>query len=242
MRFFVLFPVALALSGCIEIAGLPDQNPDQNPDQRPPTAASPPRQSSAAAAGTFNAVVQSVEPIAERTCRERTSGLNCDYQIVVDSRAGQPPNAFQTVDRNGRPIIAFTTALIADVRNADELAFIMGHEAAHHIRGHLGQTQEKAAIGAVLGGLIATIAGGNSAAIDQAQSIGANVGVVRYSKGYELEADALGTRIAYRAGYNPERGAQYFTRIPDPGANLLSTHPPNASRIDTVRAEMAKLR
>ena len=42
------------------------------------------------------------------------------------------------------------------------------------------------------------------------------------------------------AGYDPVRGAAYFTRIPDPGNKFLGTHPPNASRIETVRQAVGR--
>ena len=86
---------------------------------------------------TLLQVQRMVEPVAEQECRARTSGVNCDFLILVDERPGQPPNAFQTLDKTGQPIIAFTVALIEDARNTDEIAFVMGHEAAHHIRGHI---------------------------------------------------------------------------------------------------------
>lgn len=47
--------------------------------------------------------------------------------------------------------------------------------------------------------------------------------------------------ITRRAGYDPLRGAEFFTRIPDPGDQFLGTHPPNAQRIDVVRQTMANL-
>ena len=62
-------------------------------------------------ARNFVAVVSAVEPVAEAQCRARNSRANCDFQIVVDDRPGQPPNAFQTLDNAGRPIIAFTLPL-----------------------------------------------------------------------------------------------------------------------------------
>ncbi len=68
------------------------------------------------------------------------------------------------------------------------------------------------------------------------------VGARRYAKDYELEADALGTVLAWEAGFDPERGAAFFARIPDPGNRFLGTHPPNAQRIDTVRRTLASLR
>ena len=193
------------------------------------------------AARSFVQVVRTVEPVAESECRARTRGVNCDFNIVVDDRPGQPPNAFQTLDRNGRPVVAFTLALIADARNADELAFVLGHETAHHIAGHIARQQQNAVAGAVIFAGLATLSGGGSDAVQAAQRIGAQVGARTYSKDFELEADALGTIITHRAGYNPLRGAEFFTRIPDPGDKFLGTHPPNASRIDTVRRTMAGL-
>jgi len=96
--------------------------------------------------------------------------------------------------------------------------------------------------GALLGTVLATMAGADAAAVEHAQDIGASVGARRFSKDYELQADAMGTRIAYKAGYDPILGAKYFNRIPDPGDKFLGSHPPNAQRIKIVHATMAKLR
>ncbi|MDU8910066.1 M48 family metallopeptidase [Aestuariicoccus sp. MJ-SS9] len=183
----------------------------------------------------FIRVVETVEPVAERECRRLAPRLNCDFQIVIDDRAGQPPNAFQTVDRLGRPIIAFNLALIASARNIDELAFVMGHESAHHVLDHLAQTQQNAAVGAVIFSGLAALTGADPEAIRSAEELGAAVGARSYSKDFELEADRLGTVIAARAGYDPIRGAAFFTRIPDPGNSFLGSHPPNAARLAVVR-------
>ena len=193
------------------------------------------------AARAFAQVTTQVEPIAERECRGRTSGVNCDFQIVIDDRPNQPSNAYQFLDKNNRPVIPFTLKLIQDARNADELAFVMGHEAAHHISGHIARQQKNAVAGAVIFAGLATLTGANAAGVDEATKLGAQVGARSYSKDYELEADALGTVITYRAGYSPLTGAAFFTRIPDPGDRFLGTHPPNASRIQTVRNTVATL-
>jgi len=194
------------------------------------------------AALTFIEVVERVEPVAEAQCRDQSPTANCDFRIVVDDRPGQPPNAFQTLDREGRPIIAFTLALIADVRNADELAFVLAHEAAHHVAGHLERQRQNAVVGAAVFGQLAGAVGGASAeAIRQAQELGAVVGARSYSQDFELEADALGTIIAHRSGYDPLLGSQFFFRIPDPGNRFLGTHPPNAARVAVVNETAAAL-
>ncbi|WP_299151264.1 M48 family metallopeptidase [uncultured Tateyamaria sp.] len=192
-------------------------------------------------ARAFSAVVARVEPVAEQECRRRTSNVNCDFRILVDDRPNQPPNAFQTLDDNNRPIIVFTLALLNEARNADEIAFVLGHEAAHHVEGHIARQKQNAAAGAVIFAGLATLTGGDQGAVESAQRIGAQVGARSYSKDFELEADALGTIITSRAGFDPIAGAQFFNRIPDPGDRFLGTHPPNAQRIETVRRTAAGL-
>lgn len=222
--------VAMALAGC---AAPVVQAPVGGP---PPGIDAGSGQAQAeAAARRFVSVVQTVRPVAERECRARAPRLNCDFIIAVDDRPEQPVNAFQSRDESGRPIIAFTLSLIGDVANADELAFVMSHEAAHHILDHLTRQQVNASAGAQILGGLAQASGADIGGVELASRIGASVGARRYSKDYELEADGLGAVIAQRAGYDAIRGALYFTRIPDPGDRFLGTHPPNANRMDVVR-------
>ena len=235
MRLIGAFGVVAVLSAC-EVVPTTTNGPTTT-IQSQTGAPLPPRTN----ARNFVRVVETVEPVAERECRARTQGMNCDFNIVVDDRPNQPPNAYQTVDRQGRPIIAFTLALIADARNIDELAFVMGHEAAHHIEGHIERQQQNAVAGAVIFSGLATLSGGDANAVKSAQRLGAQVGARSYSKEFELEADALGTVITKKAGYDPLRGAQFFARIPDPGDKFLGTHPPNAARLETVRRTAAGL-
>lgn len=218
---------ALALSGCMgsmEEAAYPVV----------PAAPVGPPLGVAAAQANFAEVLARMEPVIEAECRLRTRGLNCDYKISVDARPGQPANAFQTRDGAGRPVIAFTSALIAEARNRDELAFVLGHEAAHHMADHIPRQQQTTLAGAMFGGLAATFAGASQGTVELAQNLGATVGSRVYSKNHELEADALGTVLSCAAGYSARRGAAYFARIPDPGNRFLGSHPPNGQRIATV--------
>ncbi|PYF11100.1 peptidase M48-like protein [Rhodobacter viridis] len=195
------------------------------------------------AAANFLAVARDMEPRIESECLSRTHGrMNCDYQVMVDERSDPQPNAFQTLDARGRPIVAFNLALIAEARNRDELAFVMGHEAAHYILGHLEQKTSDATRGALILGALAAASGADADGVAQARDFGAEMGARAYSKDYELQADALGTVIAWNAGYNPERGAMFFTRLPDPGHSFLGTHPANGERIAVVHRVTSALR
>ncbi len=232
IKALALLSLAL-LAGCMAPTATPTA-------QRPAMNAVAPLSPRASQARQFLSVVKTVEPVAEAECRARAPRANCDFRIVVDDRPDQPANAFQTLDNAGRPIIAFTLPMIAAAQNADELAFVMGHETAHHIAGHLARQRENAESGAVIFAGIAALTGGDASSVRSASRLGAQVGARSYSKEFELEADALGTLITQRAGYDPVRGAAFFTRIPDPGNRFLGTHPPNAQRIDTVRRVAAR--
>ena len=78
--------------------------------------------------------------------------------------------------------------------------------------------------------------------LSDVQDMGAELGARSYSKGFELEADALGTEIAWRAGFDPLVGAQFFSRLPDPGNRFLGNHPPTAQRFEVVEQTLQRLR
>jgi predicted Zn-dependent protease len=234
-----LLCLMLGLAGCTDYVPLPT-GPQTPGVAMLPNPAAP--QNARDAVRMFVDVVDTVEPVAERECRVRAPRANCDFRIVVDDRPGMPPNAFQTLDESGRPVLAFTLALLGDVQNADELAFVMSHEVAHHILGHLERQREYASVGAAVFGQLAGVVGeATPEAIQAAQQLGAAVGARSYSKEFELEADQLGTIIAFYSGYDPVHGAEFFFRIPDPGDRFLGTHPANADRVAMVQRTAARL-
>ncbi|MEC7793983.1 MAG: M48 family metallopeptidase [Pseudomonadota bacterium] len=221
-------PVLLALAACD--VPVPTSTPPSQPSQTTEEIPADVR----AAARRFVTVADRVEPVAEAACRAQAPDLNCDYNIVVDDRADAPINAFQMVDDKGRPVIAVTVPMIAYVQNDDEMAFILSHEAAHHIARHLDRRRESTRAGALIFASAAARGGASGAALDTAARLGAVLGSRVYAKDYELEADAIGARIARDAGYNAINGARYFERSPDPGNRFLGTHPPNANRVEAV--------
>lgn len=233
MRLPLLAALTLVLGGCVATYPAPPSLP-----QPAVLSAQPPQ----AAAETFLTVVSRVEPVAESYCRTVGVVRNCDFRIVVDDRPGQPPNAFQTLDRMGRPVVGFTLALIADARNPDELAFVLGHEAAHHIAGHIPKRNDQALSGALLAGALAQASGLSPDEVRAAQNMAAEVAARSYSKEFELEADQLGAEIALAAGFDPILGSGFFDRLPDPGDKFLGSHPPNAQRKALVAETVRRLR
>ncbi|EEE38940.1 peptidase, M48 family [Rhodobacteraceae bacterium KLH11] len=182
----------------------------------------------------FGQVSRAVETSAERECRRRARSANCDFAILVDLSPNAPANAFQTLGEDGQPLIVFTQPMLQSTRNADEMAFVMSHEAAHHILGHITRQAENAKESARIFGDLARKQGEDDAGIERAQELGAKVGAQSYSQEFELEADRLGTIITHSAGYDPLVGMALFQRIPDPGDRFLASHPPNAERAAAV--------
>ena len=243
MQRFALL-AAFLLAACVAGPGPQPypQAPVALPPPDAPLAAPDPVLTPQATARNFIQVVRRMGPLVEAECRNRQPTARCDFAITVDTTEGAPANAYQTRDPSGRPVIAFTLALIQQARNADELAFVMGHESAHHILAHIPRSERTAAIGGMLGGMAAAAMGADPTMIRTAQDLGTAVGTRIYSKDMELEADRLGTILAWKAGFDPERGAAFFARIPDPGESFLGSHPPNAQRLAVVRQTLAEVK
>lgn len=222
-------------------------------ERNPATARAGGQKSPAAAARQFVEVARRIEPVAERFCAQETAeheGFDCDVRIVLDDRMPFR-NAYQTYAPDGTPIVAFTLPMVADARNADEIAFVLGHEFGHHIARHIEKAQQQAAAGALLMGGLMAVATAQSAGspyysqyqaqqdVQNAAELGFALGRRAYSHEYELEADVIGTYIAKTAGYDPVRGARFFAR-PEPqrksdgSLSFWGTHPPDEDRLATV--------
>ena len=112
-------------------------------------------------------------------------------------------------------------------------------KAGHQIARHLEQKRNNAQAGSILGQVIFDTLGLNTnAGVD----IGGALGGRAYSQKFELQADAIGTHIAYRAGFDPRVGAESFKRFSAQKVSALATHPASPDRIATVHNTYAKIR
>ena len=203
----------------------------------------------------FERVARRVEPHAEAMCRQETPDRDCDLTIRVDLDPRMPANAFQTVNSDG-PLIIVTSSLLQGTRNDDEVAFVIGHEAGHHIAKHIDKQKQQQLAGALILGAAAAYAGAGTydqasaqRNIEDAMNAGMAIGGIAYSQTYELEADLLGAYIAEAAGYDAEKGALLFARRDggsvagaDGAMSLWSTHPRSPQRVATVRYAVADAR
>jgi predicted Zn-dependent protease len=68
---------------------------------------------------------------------------------------------------------------------------------------------------------------------------------LKFSREDESEADALGLRLAARAGYNPRAGVTLWQKMlaanKDAPPQWLSTHPSGATRINDIEARLPRI-
>jgi predicted Zn-dependent protease len=138
--------------------------------------------------------------------------------------------------------IAFYYGILAELQlDDDEVAMIMGHEAAHalleHAREQMGKnmvTTGGLRLGAALLGL------GNVG--DVLAQGGAKLLSLKFSRDDESEADRLGLVMAARAGYDPRSGVTLWQKMMSAGGGappqILSTHPAGPNRIKDIEANL----
>ncbi|MBL4639611.1 MAG: M48 family metallopeptidase [Kordiimonadaceae bacterium] len=135
--------------------------------------------------------------------------------------------------------------------NDEELAAVLGHEAAHAILRHGAEQVSRAQVQQLaIAGLGAIVASQteNEQTAQLAVSLGslAAQGFVAlpHSRDMELEADHVGAIYMARAGYDPRAAVrlwQKMARLKEGGASqptFLSTHPSDGKRIDRLNARM----
>lgn len=119
---------------------------------------------------------------------------------------GGEPNAFALPGG-----FIFVTTSLVDLcrRDRDELAFILGHEMAHVIRGHaMNRIVSNSAISAA--SRAAPIRGVLSGWL---RKVGVRFLESSYSRELESEADQLGVRLMAAAGYDPRACVRLFRRL-----------------------------
>jgi len=174
--------------------------------------------------------------------------INPDFTLLNSPVA----NAFATP--SGRVYV--TRQLLALMNSEDELAFVLGHEAAHIAANHSRQRQT----GSVLTQLGAAILGavtGSSLATQLAGLAGQSY-IAGFSRNQELESDRLGLRYMAANGYNPLESAEILDTLNAYGTmqarfsgreddqraqpSWNSTHPTSTQRVAQIRREAQQIR
>lgn len=161
-----------------------------------------------------------------------------DFDIVQDSTV----NAFNLPGG----LVYVNSGLIAEADTLSELAGVLAHEIGHGASRHGTQLMTRAYGYNAIAGLLL---GRNPSQGKQiaAQILGTGI-LTRYSRTAENEADRLGVRYTYAAGYDPEGMVGFYgemldmrRRQPSKVEQLFSSHPLTEDRIRNIRAEASRL-
>lgn len=143
--------------------------------------------------------------------------------------------------------IAFYTGILDRLQlSDDEAAMVMGHEMAHALREHARERLAKTqATG--LGLSIAAQLFGLGQLGDAAANLGTQLLSLKFSRSDESEADLVGLEIAARGGFRPEASVSLWRKMlaangSGGGPSFLSTHPSGPDRIQSLEANLPKVR
>jgi hypothetical protein len=145
----------------------------------------------------------------------------------------------------GGPIfINVGTILAAD--NEAQLAGVIAHEMSHVYMQHSAKMVRQntvpsiiAGIGSILGQMIGGVGG---ALAQLGGQVTGGLMSMRYSRGDEAQADAVGAIIMYKAGYDPRQLAVFFQKLEKEGSagpQMLSDHPNPGNRYQAISSEIA---
>ena len=140
--------------------------------------------------------------------------------------------------------VAFYTGIMPICQSELGVAVVMGHEVAHAVANH-GRERVSQQMAAQTGLSIASILLGGPGAtasgdlLLQAAGAGTSLGILKFSRENESEADHLGLIFMAMAGYNPEAAPKFWERMSansggEAPPEFLSTHPSHSTRIEDL--------
>lgn len=185
-----------------------------------------------------NSLVASINQfLKQKKQTKRVKNFKWEFNVVDDKTI----NAWCMP---GGKVVVYT-GILPVTANEKGLAVVMGHEIAHAIARH-GNERMSQQMGVALGGM--TLAVALSQKPTEVQNlfmtsfgIGSTLGILKYSRTHESEADKMGLIFMAMAGYDPSEGVVFWERMKAAtgGANvpqLLSTHPSDDTRIKDLKA------
>lgn len=240
MKKYLILPLALLLTAC---AGATTQTPDVTPEE---LAAEQQKQREILDAEKGSSVVTTkvatpamltrlekvakrIHPAGVKICQELKKTNKCSLPFELDDKETDAVNAYT----DGTKIVV-TPAMMSFAKTDNQLATVLAHEYAHAIEAHPQKTSQNATIGGLLGLAVDSLASSQGIGTQGLFSkLGSQGAVLKYSQGFEREADYIGMYILKRAGYNVNDAANLWRRMaalnPD-GIYVGSTHPTTAER------------
>lgn len=139
------------------------------------------------------------------------------------------------------------TGVLLNAENEAELAGVMAHEIAHVAARHGTRQATKGDIVNYASIPLIFLGGWTGYAIRQGMGLAIPLGFLKFTRGFEAEADMLGLQYMYKAGYDPTSFVDFFEKIqslekrkPGSMSKIFSDHPPTGERIAQSQAVIQK--
>jgi predicted Zn-dependent protease len=140
------------------------------------------------------------------------------------------------------------TGLILAADNEAELAGVMSHEIAHVAACHIAREQTRGTLAQLASIPLIMVGGGIGLAAQEAAGLALPMTFLKFSRGFEAEADYLGLEYMYKSGYDPQAFTAFFEKIeaqekkkPGTLSKAFDTHPQTPDRVEKSQEEIQKL-
>jgi beta-barrel assembly-enhancing protease len=184
-----------------------------------------------------------------------TEYVNRIGQNLVRNSDAQVPFTIKVIDSDVVNAMALpggffyvNSGLILAADEEAEMAGVMAHEIAHVSACHYGREMTRAQILQMASIPLIFIGGAIGYGAYEASGLAIPMTFLKFSRGFEAEADYLGVEYMYRAGYDPSAFVSFFEKIqamekkkPGTLAKAFETHPPTADRIEKSQEEIRKI-
>jgi predicted Zn-dependent protease len=137
-------------------------------------------------------------------------GFNWEFNVIQDDK---------TVNAWCMPggKVAFYTAILPICKDEDGVAVVMGHEVAHAIANHgrerMSQSMLQNGILTSFGAAMGQNPSQTGQLLLQALGVGSNIGLLKFSRDDESEADHIGLIFLAMAGYDPTTAPKFWERM-----------------------------
>ena len=184
-----------------------------------------------------------------------TEYVNRIGQNLVRNSDAKVPFTIKVVDSDEINAMALpggffyvNSGLILAADDEAELAGVMAHEIAHVCARHATRQMTRGQLANLMSIPLIFVGGGIGYAAREAASIGLPLTFMKFSRGFEAEADYLGVQYMYKAGYDPNEFVNFFEKIqaqekkkPGSLAKAFATHPQTPDRIRKTQEEIATI-
>jgi len=186
---------------------------------------------------TDPAVTEFINRIGQNLVRNSDSLVPFTIKVVDSDEinAFALPGGFFYVD----------SGLILAADNEAELVGVMAHEIAHVAACHAARENTRSQLMNLASVPLIFVGGGIGYAVRNAAGLGMPLTFLKFTRGFESEADYLGLEYMYKAGYDPQAFTAFFEKVQNLEkqktgrvAKAFSTHPQTPDRIAKSQAEI----